>query len=855
MVAFFLTGGVGDAILSTAVIKELSALYGPLLALNFNRLAQQVLEGQPGIAEVRHMAAHECRSMAKIAAACPEAEMVVFNKFRVDHQGRLNFFCPLSESMHAEAESRRGMYMEALRRQARVTASGIEQIDTYRLLTFFNSEQSYFADWNRYGIMASYENVGLIPVAGKPSRVSKIPNLGRYAIVHDSKFPDVTGKTTYVTKAWYGPRWSVLCRRLKSELGMDNIVQMCGLDQALFDSSAVKSEDVLGVGAEFWDYLELVRRSALYVGTDSWPGHAAILLKEKPAFVILKGAVSRRWAPRREIRHHHTKGPVPGVRGAVGLYGHLHLGERSPYLHERHHRRRRGGGRAGGLGGEEGLKQIDLGTHLMWVEDGSSEKGVHDYLAAAVQDDPGVGLLVPSSYTVGTKRMAPLLQASPHAGAGRGLPVPDWAAAFRKGLVEPERCLVADDRASMLRLAVALADKGVAADEKALDAAGVPPKARLDALRGSPCWRSEVNRQEGRLRLHNSTFLAKRAAAADQFCLESADAFRPLLVSGKLSWGTKAVFDGYLGALQLLGVKAAAFHFDEHLRSFSSEVTCRLLLGEIADRTKGYTHLVFTDGLSIPPWLLRSTDLPKVLVSTEDPHSLDITRILYPYYDHVFTNDLNAADLLGLSYLPVAADHLLVNQMGGPIPEEWWSDVLFLGAVYSCRVPWLERAAAICGKLGAKLRVVGTAPAGRPPRSLEKVWSERVVTTRESLLLHAGAKVCLNFFRDATDPSEKNGELKVRGTSVNPRCYDAAACGSSLLTDFRPEALAVFGKECVVDEGSLAGAIEKNLEDGQYRKEKTASQMNTVLGGHLYIHRAMVLLATIGQGFFRRGTK
>jgi len=266
--------------------------------------------------------------------------------------------------------------------------------------------------------------------------------------------------------------------------------------------------------------------------------------------------------------------------------------------------------------------------------------------------------------------------------------------------------------------------------------------------------------------------------------------------------------------------------------------------------------LLFTDGLSVPPWLLQSTDLPKVVVSTEDPHALDVTRVVYPYYDHVFTNDLNVADLFGLSYLPVAADHILVGQLPRPVPEEWRSDVLFLGAVYPNRIPWLQRAVEACGRIGARLRVIGPAIAERPTWALAEAWEDRLVTTRESLLLHAGAKVCMNFFRDATDPSVgRNKEFRVVGTSMNPRCYDTPACGSSLLTDFRPEVEATLGRECVVDLAGLAGAIQKNLENGDYRKEKVSAEANIVFGGHLYVHRAMVLLASIGQGFFRRSEK
>jgi spore maturation protein CgeB len=325
------------------------------------------------------------------------------------------------------------------------------------------------------------------------------------------------------------------------------------------------------------------------------------------------------------------------------------------------------------------------------------------------------------------------------------------------------------------------------------------------------------------------------------------ESFRPLLVSSNLSWGTKAVFEGYREALLSLDVGVATFEYDEYARNFSTEIVRKILLGEICNKQLGFTHAIFIDGLSIPPWLVDSSPLTNILVSTEDPHALDVTRLLYPHYDYVFSNEKNAAEAFGVHYLPVAADPKAVDGLPNPVPEQYESDVLFLGAIYPSRMKVLEEIAEICERRGWRFRIVGPRHCCSPGGRVAEIVDERIVPTREALLYQAGAKVCLNLFRD---PAEgHNAEFGLQGWSMNPRCYDVPLCGSSLLTDFRGEVKRVFGMDCVMNRENLETQLEKNLQDASGRKEKASQEVKTVLDGHLYVHRALVLAACIGQGF------
>jgi spore maturation protein CgeB len=197
--------------------------------------------------------------------------------------------------------------------------------------------------------------------------------------------------------------------------------------------------------------------------------------------------------------------------------------------------------------------------------------------------------------------------------------------------------------------------------------------------------------------------------------------------------------------------------------------------------------------------------------------------------------------------LPVAANPSATEGLPRPVPDEYVSDVLFLGAIYPNRMEALEGVAEICQRRGWKLRVVGPRHCCSPGSRLAKIVDERIVSTREAMLYQAGAKVCLNLFRDPTEGH--NTEFELQGWSMNPRCYDVPLCGASLLTDFRGEVKRVFGMDCVMNMENLEAQLEKNLLDASGRKEKAAQEAKTVLDGHLYVHRALVLGACVGQGF------
>jgi hypothetical protein len=286
LIAFFQTGGLGDAILGIAPMKKLVENYGNVIFLYYDHLVPQVMQGIDGIVSMR-MVKETRPTIGELRRIVPEANMIVANKFMRDHEGMMNFFVPLDEEMEHEAQLRREVHNKAFYRD--FGCSMHEPSIAMRIISMMNSESNYFSEWHRYGMDVRYEDVN-VPIHQYTTErnFKSISNIGDYVIVHDSR---LLPGTNYM-KAWDVDKWGELCGRLSSH--SLSVIQFVSPGQELFSDCVIPHYDIIGRDAMFQDYLDLLSGASLYIGTDSWPGHAAVFTNG-PQYILLKGSVSKRW--------------------------------------------------------------------------------------------------------------------------------------------------------------------------------------------------------------------------------------------------------------------------------------------------------------------------------------------------------------------------------------------------------------------------------------------------------------------------------------------------------------------------------------------------------------------------------
>lgn len=293
MIGYCLTGGIGDAILSLPVIKALSREYGEGISVcYFNRNVGQVLEGNADLERADFLDINFASERRTLHRHFSDCRFIVFNRFYRDNDGDLNYFYASDDSELGEIRKRKEMYRHELSRAVghRVAMSP-SPTERLAIANFLSAEDDYYVDFKRFGLDVEYDDVELALSEDAVKVVSEY-GMGDYAIVHDSRMPNTNGDGLYAMKSWYLDRWNEVCAHLSDKHGL-RVVKMSEVGQPIFDGVTFHTE-IIGDRPQFADYLALLSRCRIYVGTDSWPSHAAICLRD-PKYVFLKGAVSKRW--------------------------------------------------------------------------------------------------------------------------------------------------------------------------------------------------------------------------------------------------------------------------------------------------------------------------------------------------------------------------------------------------------------------------------------------------------------------------------------------------------------------------------------------------------------------------------
>lgn len=294
MIAFCMGGGIGDAILCVPVIRRMQSTFDePIVVFYCDGNLTPILGTIPDV-ELRFFETYWWDSQLEcVKNAVSDCSLIIWNRFESDNDEKCNYFYANDEKWLPFVRMKREEYRRNLSSELGREIGDLEEEVSRGLMFELSGDSNFYSDWNRFGIDVSYDDVHMdIPVEFEEKHAGAISKLGPYAILHDSRLPEDGKSRPHWIKCWYTERWNQLSSHLSSEYGLC-VVQMRSDLSPMF-SGTICHEDIIGGDATFFDYLTLVKNSSLYVGTDSWPAHAAVFLKN-PVFVILKGPSVRRW--------------------------------------------------------------------------------------------------------------------------------------------------------------------------------------------------------------------------------------------------------------------------------------------------------------------------------------------------------------------------------------------------------------------------------------------------------------------------------------------------------------------------------------------------------------------------------
>lgn len=224
----------------------------------------------------------------------------------------------------------------------------------------------------------------------------------------------------------------------------------------------------------------------------------------------------------------------------------------------------------------------------------------------------------------------------------------------------------------------------------------------------------------------------------------------------------------------------------------------------------------------------------------DEPYEVDQSVRWARHYDWVFPVDRATLEThqqhSHAAHLPCGYDDTVFHPDG---PAEK-SSILMLGSCFAARENLLGTSVK---KLGHLFTWVGP---GWQQISTAGTHHDRLVTPEECAIFYRGAGITLNIHRDST--WSHFGELNKRGlqaTHLNPRFWEAAACGGFPLCNYRAD-LDVYAKGAAsfTSEEELARKLEYFTSNEKARK-KQAKLLLKAVKKHSYVERARTVLDLI----------
>lgn len=313
--------------------------------------------------------------------------------------------------------------------------------------------------------------------------------------------------------------------------------------------------------------------------------------------------------------------------------------------------------------------------------------------------------------------------------------------------------------------------------------------------------------------------------------------------------------------------------------------------------------------------LLGNAKVPLASWFVDNPHLL-----LGHYQDDarntvLFTWDADTLESLGemgyahVHYLPLAADPYRLKPSNRPVPEEWKSEVSFVGNSMLTKTLKRLRAARPSPRLAEAGLTVAQAFGESDERSVRRfmshhypeltnsfeelettdrklafetflTWQATLVYRRDCVLrtldfspLIVGDNgwkqllkgqpnwrhhAELNYYGELPD-FYRAGKINFNCTSrqmkgaVNQRVFDVPSCGAFLLTDYRRQLEELFepGREIVFynHPDEIPAMLETYLEAPDKRQQVADAARKRVMAEHTYDHRLVTLMRVMGQTF------
>jgi spore maturation protein CgeB len=266
--------------------------------------------------------------------------------------------------------------------------------------------------------------------------------------------------------------------------------------------------------------------------------------------------------------------------------------------------------------------------------------------------------------------------------------------------------------------------------------------------------------------------------------------------------------------------------------------------------------MLVLDGMNLPIEIvrrIRESGIKTAVWLTDDPYYTDNTVKMAPYYDFMFTLELNCVQLyqeMGcpqVHYLPFGS----MPQLFRPkqVPYGLRHDICFIGSAYWNRVAVFDHIAPYLAS--KKVFISG-------------IWWERMQNYKlleaqmkpgawlgpeETAQMYNAAKIVINLHRAHDDSDYNNNSRQITAVSPNPRTFEISGCGALQLTDYRQDAARFYTPDQeMVTYGSAEELVDKMdyfLHHEEERQRISLNGLYRTVRDHTYLNRLSQLLKIV----------
>lgn len=229
-------------------------------------------------------------------------------------------------------------------------------------------------------------------------------------------------------------------------------------------------------------------------------------------------------------------------------------------------------------------------------------------------------------------------------------------------------------------------------------------------------------------------------------------------------------------------------------------------------------------------WGNRFRANPSAVWLLDEPYEVDDTSRFSPAFRHVFVDDpATLGRHAHASYLPVCSDPHVHTPGDGPRPHA----VGFIGGGNPTR----DRYLAALAQRGLLTYVVGGSwTDGR----VRRLCLSSHITPAATAAYYRTTQIVVNVFRQTHHYNRE----QIAATAMNPRVYEATACGALVVSEWRPEVATLVPEMPTFRSEAEAVEIVHGLLADPERAEAIRVQCAARLAGHTYAARLQTVLTT-----------